>query len=69
MLTTTKINGVKHVKPIELPKILVENIPGHELFSESYPNVGIIAKKRSGKTSVLHHILRNCVKKKHKNLN
>jgi len=59
---------VKLVKPIELPKILVENIPGHELFSEPYPNVGIIAKKRSGKTSVLHHILRYCVKKKHKNL-
>ena len=67
MLSTSKINN-STVKPVVLPKISSENIPGYELFSEPYPNVGIIAKKRSGKTSVLHHILRYCVKKKHKNL-
>ena len=65
---TVLYNVFKNYRNYEGPKILVENIPGHELFSEPYPNVGIIAKKRSGKTSVLHHILRYCVKKKHKNL-
>ena len=66
-MLSKKINN-SVVKPVQIPQISVENIPGHELFAEPYPNIGIIAKKRSGKTSVLHHILRNCVKKKHKNL-
>ena len=66
ILSNTINNSI--VKPVQIPQISVENIPGHELFAEPYPNIGIIAKKRSGKTSVLHHILRSCVKKKHKNL-
>jgi hypothetical protein len=58
-----QINQVK-VKPIPLPVINKENIRGYDLFPEIYSNVFLCAKKKSGKTSTIFHILRKCADKR-----
>jgi len=34
---------------------------GKELFPSTYPNIALIAKKKSGKTNLLYHILKRCI--------
>lgn len=44
----------------------VLNIKGHELFPTLYANIGLLAKKKSGKTNVIYNILENvCGPKTH----
>ncbi len=62
MLKVKKINNVI-VKP---PKILTDNsdkrpVRGANLFSDPYSNVFVCARKKSGKSVVIHNILKECV--------
>lgn len=62
-ITLTKINDAV-VKPIKTNKEKDTRLPlGYKLFPEPYPNVGIIAKKKSGKTNVVVNIVKNCADK------
>ena len=61
-MKTSKINNVK-IKPIITNEHPVEKIGAYQLFPEPYCNVAIIAKKKSGKTSVLNSCLEKCSNK------
>ena len=61
-MKTTKVNNVK-IKPIITDSHPVEKIGAYKLFPEIYCNVAIVAKKKSGKTSVLYNCLEKCVGK------
>jgi len=58
-MKTKRINKVC-VKPIIQTIIPAKQIAGYDLFSEPYCNVALIAKKKSGKTSVLYNCLKKC---------
>ena len=51
------------VVPISIPKLELKNIKGSKLFPEIYSNVYLCAKKKSGKTSVIFNIIRECADK------
>ena len=56
-ITLTKINDAV-VKPIKACKVKENRLPKcWKMFSEPYPNIAIIAKKKSGKTNVLVNIV------------
>ena len=55
----SKINDFK-VQPINVPVIAPKNIRGYKLFPEIYANVFLCARKRSGKTSVIYNIIKEC---------
>ena len=61
-METQQINNVV-VKPIPIPKIPLENIRGSDMFPEIYANIYLSAKKKSGKTSVIYNIIKNCADK------
>jgi hypothetical protein len=61
-MKTSKINNVR-IKPIITHSHPIEKIAGYKLFPEPYCNVAIIAKKKSGKTSVAYNCLEKCVGK------
>ena len=62
-ITLTKINDTV-VKPIKTNKDKDTRLPkGFKMFPEPYPNVGIIAKKKSGKTNVVVNIVKACADK------
>jgi len=61
-MKTTRLNNVR-IKPIITESHPVEKIGGYKLFPEPYCNVGIVAKKKSGKTSVLYNCLEKCANK------
>lgn len=54
-----KIND-EVVKPIKTTKIEPSKIKGYELFPEIYSNIFLCAKKKSGKTSVINKIIKDC---------
>jgi hypothetical protein len=54
-----KINN-ELVKPIANRKLTKDNIKGSSIFSELYCNVFICAKKKSGKSSLIWKILKDC---------
>lgn len=55
-----RINNIK-VKPVVIPKTPVENIKGHQLFETLYSNIFLLARKNSGKSTVIYNILRHSV--------
>jgi len=61
-MKTSKINNVR-IKPIITSEQPIDKIGGYKLFPEPYCNVAIIAKKKSGKTSVLYNCLEKCANK------
>lgn len=63
MIHIQTINNEK-VKPIPLPKVENEKIKGFEMFPEVYSNIFLVARKKSGKTSVIWKILKSCAGKK-----
>lgn len=65
MIKAKRINNVK-IMPLEIPRVDPECIKGKEFFEDLTPNVLLVARKNSGKTTVLYHILRNCVNKRTK---
>lgn len=62
MFKLQKIND-KKVKPVQVTKIDPNKIKGYDLFPEIYANIFLCAKKKSGKTSVIHTILKECIDK------
>lgn len=54
-----KINK-KNVRPISNHKLNKDEIKGGDLFEEIYSNIFICAKKKSGKTSLIWTILKEC---------
>lgn len=48
------------VKPIPIPNENKNPALGEEICSEAYANIFLVAKKKSGKTSALYHILKTC---------
>lgn len=60
MISLSKINN-DIVKPIKIDvKDSNKPILGAELFSEIYANIFICAKKKSGKTTLINHIIKKC---------
>jgi len=57
-----KIND-EEVTAIKVPKYSKKNVLGFDLFPELYSNIFICAKKKSGKTSVIFKILKECASK------
>jgi len=62
MFNTKKINN-KVVRPIPVNSIDPSKIKGYDLFPNIYANIFICAKKKSGKTSAIAKILRECIDK------
>jgi len=56
-----KLND-KVIKPLKSTKKKEDNKPirGYDLFPSSYPNVCLIARKKSGKTVVCQNIIKQC---------
>jgi hypothetical protein len=65
MIKLKKINEVT-IKPLKIPRINLCDIKGKDYFENLYPNVLLLARKNSGKTTVLFHILKNCTNRKTK---
>jgi len=62
-ITLTKISDTV-VKPIKTGKEKDTRLPkGYKMFQEPLPNIGIIAKKKSGKTNVVVNIVKECADK------
>lgn len=61
MIKLKQINDIR-VKPIKKQK---DNLPikGYDMFTEPYCNIFLCAKKKSGKSTVVFNILKNCVGK------
>lgn len=59
---TKKINNFK-VKPLVIAGGSGLKVKGAELFPEPYGNIALIARKMSGKTSVVFNILKKCAMK------
>jgi len=62
MIRTKKISN-EVVRPIPRENIPEDRIKGNELFSTLAANIFLLAKKRSGKTSVINKILKKCIDK------
>jgi hypothetical protein len=62
-MKTIKVKTINKetIKPIPLSgKQDTRPILGEALFPEIFANIALIAKKKSGKTTALHHILKRC---------
>jgi hypothetical protein len=55
-----KINNVKVVPVLHAGNMDTRPVKGSELFPEVYANIGIIAKKKSGKTQVIYKVIQSC---------
>ena len=62
MFKTIKINREK-VKPITVSQFDSSKVKGANLFPEPYSNIFLLAKKKSGKTSVINKIVQKCTDK------
>ena len=63
MITLKQINN-QYVKAIPLPEIDPRPVKGYDICQEIYANIFLCAKKKSGKTSALFKILKECATKK-----
>ena len=63
MITLKQINN-QYVKAIPLPEIDPRPVKGYDICQEFYANIFLCAKKKSGKTSALFKILKECATKK-----
>jgi hypothetical protein len=61
LLMLSRVNN-HTVGPIPIPKD-TRKVRAAELCEEPYANIALIAKKKSGKTSVIYHLLQHCVGK------
>ena len=55
--------GALQIKPIQQKGGGAKPAKGAEIFEEPYANVGVLAKKKSGKTTVIKHIIERCATK------
>src|SRR5690606_33241545 len=63
MITLKQINN-QIVKAIPLPEIDTRPVKGYDICQEIYANIFLCARKKSGKTSALFKILKECASKK-----
>lgn len=63
MISTKRINNQK-VKAIPIPDEDKRPIKGFDICEEVYANIFLCARKKSGKTSALFKILKECASKK-----
>src|SRR5690625_4115123 len=61
MITCKKVNNLT-VKPVKLNKPNKKDIKGGEL-ADLYANIFLLAKKKSGKTSLINTLLKNFITK------
>lgn len=59
MFKTKKLNN-EVVRPCVIAETEVKRLKGGQLFPIKFPNVFVCAKKGSGKTSVIFHMLKKC---------
>src|SRR5690349_11275763 len=57
-----KLNNVK-IEPLQQKGAGVKPAKGAALFAEPYANIAIMAKKKSGKTTVVKTIIQHCATK------
>lgn len=55
-MKTVKLNSIK-IKPLITHTSNPDDVLGGKMFVDPFSNCGIIAKKKSGKTTILYHIL------------
>lgn len=63
MISLKQINS-KYVKAIPIPDEDTRPIKGYDICEEVYANIFLCAKKKSGKTSALFKIIKECVVRK-----
>ena len=61
-MSTKKINDIV-VKKINVPKVDPSLILGYEMIPELYANIFICSRKKTGKTTLVYNILKNCANK------
>ena len=61
-MRTTKVNS-KVVRAIKVPNRDTRPVRGSDVCPECYANIAILAKKNSGKTSIINKLLRECAGK------
>ena len=57
-----QVNNEK-VEPIPVEKLAPEKIRGYKLFPNVFANIFLVARKKSGKTSVISKIVKSCIGK------
>ena len=62
-MQTEKINDIT-ITPVIVSSLKADQILGYEYFKTLYTNIYICSKRKSGKTTLLYNILKNCVSKK-----
>lgn len=55
-----KINNI-NIKPVPIKNNQSKHVLGYEYFSEPFSNIFLLAKKKSGKTTVIYELLNNIV--------
>ena len=64
MISLKQINN-QYVRPIAIPSQLDKRpIKGYDICEEIYANIFLCAKKKSGKTSALFKIMKECTDKR-----
>jgi hypothetical protein len=61
-MRTTKVNS-KVVRAIKVPNHDTRPVRGSDVCPECYANIAILAKKNSGKTSIINKLLKECAGK------
>lgn len=62
MFSLKEVNDAK-IQKIKIPQVEEKKILGADLFPQLYANILILAKKNSGKTTVVYNILKACADK------
>ncbi len=62
-LRLTPINN-QHVNAIPLPYEHLKPVRGSDVCTEAYSNIFCVAKKKSGKSSAVFHLMKECTSKK-----
>lgn len=61
-MSTIKLKTINDAKISKVKTVDIKNveIKGYDYFSEPYANIFLLAKKKSGKTTLIYNILKNC---------
>ena len=62
-MQTKEINDIK-IKPVVHLALESHEILGYDYFSTLYSNIYICSKRKSGKTTLIYNILKNCTNKR-----
>lgn len=62
MIKAKKINNIE-IELLNIKKIKPNEIQGYDYLNEIYSNVFLCARKKSGKTTCIYNLLKNCIGK------